>query len=210
MRDPIRGYDKIKSDFKTGVQKAYNQCKRLENKFNEANNFKIFDEKTNRQLYEIDTVKIKNYYSIIVTQHKYGSIQTNLSELLEKEESDLYPWSVCVDDLEIFLLGLKKIKRSSATTNFLNFLDQREYLHERVICSDELELCGLFINQQHQFRKYAIEMDDILVTDIRMSNVFDAHYQNGLGFTNEIDIVKKRKNPVGNYNKFFSVVPIYK
>lgn len=204
MRNPIKAFDKIKSDFKGGIQKAYDQCKRFEDKLILNEKFKIFSENTNLELYEINPKRINHWYSIIITQHKYGGIQTDLSELLKRDINDPYPWSICVDDLEIFLLGLIKIKKNSAHPNLINFLEYREYFHERLICSDELELCGLFINDQYNFRRYA-EMEDHFATDIRMSNIFDAYYQNGLGFANEINIDIKRKNPIGKYNKSFTV-----
>ncbi|AWH86317.1 hypothetical protein HYN59_14910 [Flavobacterium album] len=205
MREPIKAFDKIKSDFKGGIQKAYDQCKRMENALEIGNNFEIYDEKNNKLLWEVKPGKIRNWYSIIVTQHKYGGIQTNLSELLSKEQDALYPWSVCVDDLEIFLLGLLKIKRNSSSHNFINYLEYREYFHERLICSDELEMCGLFLIAQHKFRHYATQSEDYFATDIRMSGIFDAHYQNGLGFTDEINIQNKKKQPIGSYEKSFDV-----
>ncbi|THD32254.1 MAG: hypothetical protein DI588_09180 [Flavobacterium johnsoniae] len=205
MRNPIKAFEKIRSDFKGGIQKAYEQCRRLEEKLEQNEKFKIFDDKNDRELYEVDPKKIKACYSIIITQHKYGAIQTDLSGLLIKDSDSLYPWSVCVDDLEIFLLGLIKIKKNSSMQNFINFLEYRECFHERLLCSDEMELCGLFINQQPKFRKYATEMDEYFATDIRMSNIFDAHYQNGLGFDNEINIDLKKKNGLGSYDKDFDV-----
>lgn len=203
LRNPMKAFDRIKSDFKSGIQKAYQQCKRLEDKIETGVDFKIFDKKTNKELFTIRPSKLKNYYSIIVTQHKYGAIQTNLESLLKKETDTLYPWSVCIDDLEIFTLGLKKIKKGLGKSLFLDYLEYREYFHERLICSDELELCGYFINSPTDFKKMAL-MEEVFTTDTRMSEIFDAHYKNGLGFENEINIDQKRKNPIGEYAKSFS------
>ncbi|MGG7550582.1 NERD domain-containing protein [Chryseobacterium arthrosphaerae] len=204
MRNPIKAFDKIRSDFKNGIQKAYDQCKRLENKIEEKNNFKIYDVKTNKELFEVRPQKIKNFYSIVVTQHKYGGIQTNLEELLIKNEEDLYPYSICVDDLEIFLLTLQKLKNGSARESFLNYIDYREAFHERLICSDELEMCGLFLTSPSLFKKLA-HKEDILTTNIKMSDIFDAHYLNGLGFENEINFHEKRKSKLREYAKNFNV-----
>lgn len=126
MRNPIKAYEKIRSDFKIGIQKAYDQCRRLEVKFDSAQKFKIYDVKNSKELFEINPSKIKNVFSIIVTQHKYGGIQTNLSELLDIDEDSPFHWSVCIDDLEVFLLGLMKIKNNSAANNFTNYLEYRE------------------------------------------------------------------------------------
>ena len=54
--------------------------------------------------YLIDHIQKHCIWSIVVTDFKYGTIQTNLGNLLEKDEEALYPWSVCIDDLEAFFL----------------------------------------------------------------------------------------------------------
>lgn len=207
LRTPLKAFDKIRSDFKGGIQKAYDQCKRFEDKYLEGIDFKIYDSKNNKELYEIRPDRIRKMFSIVVTQHKYGGIQTDLKELLIKDKDDVYPWSVCVDDLEIFLLGLKKIKKTTAVSSFFTFLDLREAYHERLICSDELEMCGWFINSQRDFDKFA-NGTEYFTTDIRMSEVFDAHYANGLGFKDEINIKRKRQNPLGDFAKKFDLTVV--
>lgn len=204
MRNPISAFDKIRSDFKGGIQKAYEQCKRFEEKLEERENFKIYDLKTSKELFEFRPKNIKAIYSIVVTQHKYGGIQTNLQELLQKEDDDLYPWSVCVDDLEIFLTILIKIKNKTRVNNLLEYLDYREAYHERLICSDELEMCGFFINSPSTFKKFASQ-DEILATNILMSDIFDAHYETGLGLPTEINIIEKRKRKLREYAKDFDL-----
>lgn len=203
LRNPIKAFDKIRSDFKNGIQKAYDQCKRLESKIEERKEFKIYDLKTSKELFEVRPEKIKSFYSIIVTQHKYGGIQTNLDELLNKAETDIYPWSICVDDIEIFLLAILKIKKDSAEKVFFDYLDYREAFHERLVCSDELEMCGLFLTSPTIFRNLASK-EEIITTHIKMSDIFDAHYQSGLGFENEIDISIKKKRELRDYAKNFN------
>lgn len=204
LRNPIKAFDKIRSDFKGGIQKAYDQCRRLEKKIGEGKDFKIYDIKTSKELFEVRPQKIKNIYSIIVTQYKYGGIQTNLEELLIKDKEDLYPWSVCIDDLEIFLLTLLKIKNESSVNTFFTYLDYREAFHERLICGDELEMCGWFLTSPTMFKKLA-DKEETVTTDIKMSDIFDAHYQNGLGFQNEINFIEKRKAKLREYAKRFEV-----
>lgn len=180
MRNPISAFDKIRSDFKGGIQKAYSQCKRFEDKLENGETFKIYDIDTKKELFEINPQEIKNYYSIVVTQHKYGGIQTNLHELLKKNNEDLYPWSVCIDDLEIFLCLLKSNKNSKIH-RFIEFLEYREAYHEKLICSDELEMCGYFLTSNINFKKFA-NREEILTTDIKMSEIFDAHYECGWAY----------------------------
>ena len=200
MRDPIKAFDKIKSDFKKSIQYGYEQCVRVENKFEEGKPFEIFDNKTRKSIFQIKPNKVKDYFSIVVTQFKYGNIQTNLENLLTKDEEALYPWSVCIDDLEAFVLALKKLNKTAARTQFINYLKHREAYNEHVICSDELELCGYFINSPNDFEKFSI-IEETFNADPRMSELFDAEYYNGLGFENEIDIEVKRNRKVIKYQK---------
>jgi hypothetical protein len=203
MRDPFKAFEKIKSDFKKSIQYGYDQCKRVEDKIADGNTFKIFDHKTKKLLYEIIPSHIDYYYSIVVTQFKYGSIQTNLDNLLIKEEDELYPWSVCVDDLEAFILILKKIKKGIAASQFIEYLKYREPYNEHLVCADELEMCGYFMNDPTNFKNYAF-CDTTFASFPGMADMFDAEYHNGLGFDNELDIdIKKYYKP--KYRKDYKV-----
>lgn len=200
MRDPIKAFDKINSDFKKSIQNGYNQCIRVEKKFEKEKPFCIYDNKTHKSIFEVRPKKVKDYFSIIVTQFKYGNIQTNLENLLNKDEDAFYPWSVCIDDLEAFVLALKKLKKGMARTQFINYLKSREAYNEHLMCGDELELCGYFINSPEDFKKTST-IEETFYADPRMSELFDAEYYNGLGFENEIDIDIKRHRTVRNYQK---------
>ena len=200
MRDPIKAFDKIKSDFKKSIQYGYDQCVRVESKFEEGKPFEIFDSKTQKSIFKIKPNKVKDYFSIVVTQFKYGNIQTNLENLLIKEDDALYPWSICIDDLEAFVLALRKLKKGMARTQFINYLKNREAYNEHLICGDELELCGYFINSPKGFEKLST-IEETFNADPRMSELFDAEYYNGLGFKNEIDIDIKRLRKVREYQK---------
>jgi hypothetical protein len=200
MRDPIKSFDKIKSDFKKSIQYGYEQCVRVENKFEEGKPFEIFDNKTHKSLFQIKPNKVKDFFSIVVTQFKYGNIQTNLESLLIKEEDALYPWSICIDDLEAFVLALKKLKKGMARTQFIDYLKYREAYNEHLICGDELELCGYFINSPKDFEKFST-IEETFNADPRMSELFDAEYYNGLGFEDEIDIDVKKYRNVREYQK---------
>lgn len=200
MRDPIKAFDKIKSDFKKSIQYGYNQCYRVENKMEEGQPFNIYDSKTNKSLLEIRPNRVKEYFSIIVTQFKYGGIQTNLENLLIKEEDALYPWSVCVDDLEAFFLALRKLKKGMARTQFIEYMKYRESFHERMVCSDELELCGFFLNAPSDYKEQSMA-DEIFSAFSGMSDLFDAEYSNGIGFDNELDIEIKKHYPIPTYLK---------
>ncbi len=202
MRDPIKAFEKIKSDFKKSIQYGYDQCKRVEDKIEAGQPFKIYNSKTNKFLFEVKPNRIKEFFSIVVTQFKYGGIQTNLENLLIKEKDALYPWSVCVDDLETFILALRKLKKGMDRTKFLQYLKYRESFHERMVCNDELELCGFFMNAPNDYKEQSMA-DEIFSGFSGMSDLFDAEYKNGLGFDNELDIEIKKHYPVPNYPKHY-------
>jgi len=204
MRDPIKAFDKIKSDFKKSIQYGYDQCKRMEDKIEENKSFKIFDNKTHKELIEVNSNSVKDYFSIIITQFKYGGIQTNLDDLLTKEDDALYPWSICIDDLEAFILALRKIKKGKASSDFIEYLKYRESFHERLVCSDELELCGFFINAPKEFNEQS-QTEETFVTFAGMSDLFDAEYKNGIGFENELDIEIKKHYQVTKYPKSYDI-----
>ena len=200
LRDPIKAFDKIKSDFKKSIQSGYEQCLRVENQFKKGKPFEIFDHKTHKSIFQIKPNRVKDYFLIVVTQFKYGNIQTNLENLLTKDEEALYPWSVCIDDLEAFVLALIKLKKGMARTLFINYIKHREAYYEHLICGDELELCGYFINSPKEFEEFS-KIEETFNPDPRMSELFDAEYYNGLGFDNEIDIEIKRHRTVRSYQK---------
>ena len=162
----------------------------------------IYDCDSKEILYQINTNKIEEIYSIVVTNNRYGHIQTNLAEFLQKEDDDDYPWSVCVDDLEIFILLLWKRFKKISAFRFIEFLKHRRNYHGHLICFDELEICGLYLCEREQFKRLATD-ENIFATDSAMGSIFDAHYAVGLGFQDEINIDVKANNILDDFPKHF-------
>lgn len=188
-REPFRDVDKsfirIKRDFKTSIQKGYDQTFPIKNAFNKQKEFEIQYEGGK---YIVNPRRYSNVFSIIVTEERLGQIQTDLGLLLELSENDDYPWSLSVDDLEVFLLTLKRKKNK--ISEIIAFLRHRELLHERVICNDELELCGYFFMDKKHFID-GCNHDGVFVSSPDLSDFFDDIYYSGMGFENEI--YKKEK-----------------
>lgn len=205
FRDGIKAYDRIKRDFKGSIQLGYEQCKRVEDILLAGQDVDVLDADNKKKvLYQLRCRNVGNIRSIVVTDFKYGMIQTNLKTLLEKDEDALFPWSVCADDLETFLLLLKKMQKGIAPARFIEFLDYRERLQDHVICCDELEICGWYLNAREQFKDYA-DNDSIINTSPNMGTIFDAYYHVGLGFKNELDMVYKKNHKLPDYPKSFEV-----
>ena len=205
FRDPIKAYPRIKRDYENAVQLGYEQCRRVEKVLLLGQDVDILDASNmHKVLYHLKSKNIGDVWSIVVTDVKYGVIQTNLSKLLKKDEEALYPWSVCVDDLESMMLLMKKMLKGIAPARFVEFLDYRERLHGHIMCFDELEICGWYLNDREQFKKYA-DSDSMINTSPNMGTIFDAYYHIGLGFKNELDIDYKNGRRLENYPKKFEI-----
>jgi len=148
-------------------------------------------------------IKTKNYsksFSVIVTLERFGQIQTDLSELLNIFQNDELPLSICIDDLEIFLLQLKKMGKQKS--DFLEFLTLRQKLHGKLVTGDELEICGAFLEDKKVVRKVSNGISSFTLNSI-ITKVFDTTYHTkGLGFDKEKNLEIKtsgKYRPIGGF-----------
>jgi|GEM_PF-601256 hypothetical protein len=205
FRDPLKAYDRIKRDYENAIQLGYEQCRRVENVLMSDKDVDVLDaDNKNKVLYRLKNKNIGEVWSIVVTDFKYGVIQTDLKSLLHKDEEALYPWSVCVDDVEAFLLLMRQVLKGMAPARFVEFLDYRERLHGHLLCADELELCGWYLCDREQFKEQA-DNDIIIDTTPNMAVIFDAYYHVGLGFKNELDMEYKKDYSLPNYPNHFEI-----
>lgn len=196
LRDLSKAYERLASDFKASVGYAYEQTWRVKKKFLEGKPFDVCNEK-GKVLYTIQPNRYTDVFSVIVTLERLGLVQSDLSLLLKIEEEDNYPWSICVDDLEVFLLALRREGKS--TQPLRTFLTHREAFHDHVFCTDELELCAYFMINQQQFIEHAY-MEETIATDPRTTEFFEKYYTTGLGFSNERHLKEKRSGKVGFFD----------
>jgi hypothetical protein len=188
FRDPNRAFVRIKSDFDACIGYGYKQTRRVEEKFINLVPLQIKD-KNGNLIKEIDTTKYENDFSIIVNLKSFGQIQNDLSTLLKlPNEDDVFPWVIKLDDLEIFLLTLKAQGKQQIT--LVNYLLMRENLHEKLFCSDELEVCGGFITGK--FTEKTIERVNKILTTPDLAGIFDKQYVKGMGFRNEKYLAEKK------------------
>lgn len=188
LRDPSRAFPRIKKDFDASIKYGYTQTRRVEKKFIEGIPLKITDKHGNL-LEEIDTTQYDKDFSIIVNLKTFGQIQCDLSHLLELEnDDDVYPWAIKLDDLEVFLLTMMAQKKTPL--DFVKFLSMREELHGKLVCMDELEVCGGFLSNKMSEKKIANA--EIVMTVPDLANIFDNQYNKGMGFKNEKLITEKQ------------------
>lgn len=181
MRDPDKAYVRIKDDFKGCIAYGYDQCRRVESKFVAGQPLAICD-KNGNVMETIDTTPFEdNAFSIVVNLKTFGQVQTDLSSLLEVPGDSSYPWAVKLDDLETFILTL--LVKGRGVNQFLKFLEMRETLHGKMICNDELQICGGFITGD--ITQKTIDGSDLIVTTPDHGDIFDDQYRKGMGFRDE-------------------------
>lgn len=203
--DPYKSYIRINDDFKRSVQKGFDQCKRVEEALMRNEDVVIYNSpKCDKAVGLIRSQDVKDCFTIVVTRETFAYIQTDLGNLLQKDPEAHYPWVVAIDDLEIFVLLLKKLKQKNAVDAFSEYLDFRERYHGHLICFDELELAGYYLVNEEDFKYYSDEKD-YFATDIHMSQIFDAYYACGLGFTNELNMDVKANLELPSFKQDFNV-----
>lgn len=191
FRDMYKAFVRIKDDFKENIQKGFEQCQRVKEKFELGKKFKIFDKK-GILIHEINPQKIYNVFNIIVTQERLGPIQQNLGLLLKISEEQEYPYSIYVNDLEIFLRTLK-IKTKNPRQELVTFLKNRELLHERIFCNDELDICAVYISNKNLFVRLANQLEATFTLQPECQDYFDDLYFQGIGLLkNELNREEKR------------------
>ncbi len=171
-RDSNQAFQRIKSDFNDCIQKGYEQCYQVEQMILNCSNISI---KTNNLTEDLDTSYINDVFSVVVTSERFATIQSDLGLLLNKPNAeDLYPWSISIDDLEIFLKTLN-LEFNNPTRRFAEFLEYRELLNERLFSRDELDVCTMYFNNPSNFKKIC-ESSGYIVTDPLLQHYFDELY----------------------------------
>jgi len=188
LRNPEKAFVRIKDDFDACIGYGYTQTRRVEKKFIDGVPLKITD-KDGKLIEEIDTTKYEQDFSIIVNIKPFGQIQCDLSTLIKLEnDDDVYPWAVKLDDLEIFLLTL--VAQKKKPIEFVNYLLMRETLHEKLICSDELDICGGFLIGK--LNQKQVDKNSVIVTAPDLGDIFDKQYHKTMGFKNEKYLYEKQ------------------
>jgi hypothetical protein len=191
FRDMNKAFVRIKDDFKENIQKGFEQCQRVKEKFELGQKFKIFDKK-GIVLLEINPLKIYNVFNIVVTQERLGPIQQDLGLLLKINEELEYPYSIYINDLEIFLRVLK-IKTKNPRQELITFLKTRELLHERIFCNDELDICAVYVSNKNLFVRLANQLEATFTIGPECQDYFDDLYFQGIGLLkNELNMEEKR------------------
>ena len=147
--NPEKGYIRVRDHFNSdsGIGGAYEQAVLLK-KFIESKDEVVLYENKNIK-FEIHDISKKIILPIVFTLNQFGGLAINTSMLLEKDESQPYPWVCNLHDLENIIEILKYLSKSP--TDFIKYIAWRSKNHSKVLSSDELDVIeGYFMDKKIQ------------------------------------------------------------
>ncbi|MCE9656248.1 hypothetical protein LPC13_13315 [Clostridium celatum] len=186
FRNPDKAYTRIKRDFKSdkGIQKAYNQGLNLKQLILSQEKTTLYN-KQGSKIIEINRDDYKKIYIFCITAENYSILATQLTLLLEKPRNEPYPWVCNLYDLDTICNAFKF--KSWDSDKFLKYIDDRTELHENLFTTDELEICGYYLQEGNfdKIKNKIANKNDIIHLTPDMANIFDDIYykQKGLDMT---------------------------
>jgi hypothetical protein len=144
FRDPNKAYERIRRAFRSesGIQEAFNQSNRLRHAYRRGDGIQLYDQR-GVLLRDVASVDLDSVYCMCVTANSHGPVAVDLSMLLEKDDADLFPWAVCVNDLDATICSFER--KGWGPDKFREFLQQRQQLQGKAFTDDELEIVGAFV-----------------------------------------------------------------
>jgi hypothetical protein len=144
FRDPNKAYERIRRAFRaeTGIQAAFDQSNRLRRAFLRGDRIRLYDQRGDL-LREVASADLDAVYCVCVTANSHGPVAVDLNMLLEKDDTDQYPWAVNVNDLDSAVRAFER--KGWGPSKFREFLEQRHRLQGKAFTDDELEIVGAFV-----------------------------------------------------------------
>ena len=144
FRDPDKAFTRIQRAFRSssGIQHAFDQGNRLWTRWASGEGIALYDGQ-GQSVCRFDKKSAPEMFVICATRDNFGTLAVDLSLLLERGATTLYPWAVNVLDLEAIVGAWEYFSWNH--TRLLDYLRQRCRLHGRTICSDELDIVGFFM-----------------------------------------------------------------
>ena len=171
FRDPERAFTRLNRAFRSdlGIQGAYNQIMKLMRVVLACRPLTLYDRWGNEAL-QLPGGIAERTFSVCVTRDNHGPLATLLSLLLEKADSEPYPWSVNIPDLQNLAEAWEYFRWDARQLRA--YLSERTQLHENVFSHDELDFAGAFVQHcglQHLRRG----RDTFTQLDPTYSDIFD-------------------------------------
>lgn len=195
LRNPLQtegNINKLKSDFKASIQKAYEQALRTRNYLSSQKDAVFFNQKK-QTLCSFKESDYDECLLMTVTAESFGGLACNLSFLLNKSEDDPYPLAISQFDLELLLTRLDTPEK------FLDYIRQRIQLHGSVLGSDELDFAGYYLRNGNLDFTERLKESSMIFLNGDFSRIFDEDWFKAHGF----NIEEENADPNSPY---FSVV----
>jgi len=195
LRNPLHtegNIDKIKRDFEDSVQKAYEQALRTRD-YVLSQETALFMNKKGHPLCDLQRDSFDDYLLLVVTAESFGSLTSDLSLLLEKEQDAPYPLAISQFDLELLLTRL------NSPDKLFNYMRQRCQLHGSVFGSDELDFAGYYIRYGNLNFEAQLKKANMIILDGNLCRIFDEDWYEAHGF-------KTEKNNEELNSPYFSVI----
>ncbi len=164
------GYLKLKQQFKRSIQSGYVQATRLKNFILSQEKINLYDKKGNI-LTMIKCADFDCIECICVTHENEGMFATSLNILLEKKDSESYPYCINLADLTQLSEFQVDKEIQLSPRKFVHFLAERKHLHGKLLSVDELDYWGCFLKEK-SFKQYS----NGSYIDPNYSKIFDMAY----------------------------------
>lgn len=145
--NPEKGYKRIRDHFNSdsGIGGAYEQAIILKKFIEDKENVVLYENKNKK--FEIQNVATKKILPIVLTLNQFGGLAVNTSLILEKEDSQPYPWVCNWHDFENIIEILRYLNKEP--NDFIDYIVWRIENHPNVLSSDELDIIeGHFIDSK--------------------------------------------------------------
>jgi hypothetical protein len=173
MKEPFRDIDKafvrLKHNFDSVVGEAHKQASRTRTRLLRREKLSFVTSK-GEPLVEIDGQSVSEVLTVCVTADDFGPLARDMTALLDKSDTEIYPWAAMLNDVETFLAAFRRL--GIAHSEFYKFLRERTTLHGRVEFGDELELAGYFFKHR-TLRSLDQGPRTRTLVDARYSDIFD-------------------------------------
>ena len=143
--NPEKGYKRVRDHFNSdsGIGGAYEQAIILK-KFIEGKEEAILYENKNKK-FVIQNVSTKKILPIVLTLNQFGGLAVNTSLIIDKEDTQPYPWVCNWHDFENIIEILRYLNKGS--DDFIDYIIWRIKNHPNILSSDELDVIeGYFVD----------------------------------------------------------------
>lgn len=181
FRNINKSIKRIKNEFKVTVEKGIDQSTEVFDYISLHKEFNIYDKHKNI-IGSYSTDDSTQIFQIIITNERYGIVQNDLLRIKNFNTLNQSICSFSIYDLETFLMVISRMNNSIDI--FINYLKYRVKLHGRLICNDELDLCGWFLLDPKSFID-GCNSNQVVLPDNTLFQIFDELYYIGFGFKYE-------------------------